>query len=484
MKTPSERRPRRGIETARSARRASRAGALGLILGATLALLSCEGPAGPDGFQGPAGPAGAASDAGGPPGDAGPAGDAGAPGATRTSSGRASSSRSRARPSTPTASPRCASRSPTPAASRSIARASTPRAPVDRVLRPRVARPDLGRPGAPVHVLHHGRRDEPHHQRAGRPGGRGPRRRLHRGRPDAGHLRRTPSAARSRSPTRTTRTRSASGPRATSRAPTTSPTRVHDFLPAGGAGHCACAKWSRHRPATRATTPSRPTAATARRQALRALPLAADDGPDTGNTVDFKVMVHKIHEGASLPSVDGGTPYQLTGDVQQVSDYSTVVFPRTSGRCVDLPPGQARPSELEEPPVADGLRMRATTGPLRDARRRRDHGAPGRRAGGQHQVPGLPPAGRRASRGVCDRAPHARDQSRGPGAHPRHRLRDQHGAPGRHREIVFTAQQNGAPLDLLGEPPARARASPSPGPPPTMRRTRRRPSRAPAPRAR
>ena len=53
--------------------------------------------------------------------------------------------------------------------------------------------------------------------------------------------------------------------------------------------------------------------------------------PNTGNTVDMKVFIHKIHMGSSLPSVKlGKKPYQIYGH-NGYSDWSTVVYPSNPG---------------------------------------------------------------------------------------------------------------------------------------------------------
>lgn len=54
---------------------------------------------------------------------------------------------------------------------------------------------------------------------------------------------------------------------------------------------------------------------------------------DTGNSIDMKVMVHKIHRGRELPSVKAGVPYKIVGYNQTVYDYSEVGFPQDIRNC-------------------------------------------------------------------------------------------------------------------------------------------------------
>jgi OmcA/MtrC family decaheme c-type cytochrome len=55
--------------------------------------------------------------------------------------------------------------------------------------------------------------------------------------------------------------------------------------------------------------------------------------PNTGNSLDFKVFIHKLHDGSGLPSVQSGKPYQIVGFMNSVNDWSTVVYPGDVRRC-------------------------------------------------------------------------------------------------------------------------------------------------------
>ena len=94
----------------------------------------------------------------------------------------------------------------------------------------------------------------------------------------------------------------------------------------------------------------------------------SNQDPYTGNSLDFKVYIHKIHMGGNLPSVSGqalnvlgtsgspvtanppiatgatqsplpagfkpnGTPYQIIGFQQSINDFSTVIWPQDVRNC-------------------------------------------------------------------------------------------------------------------------------------------------------
>jgi len=51
--------------------------------------------------------------------------------------------------------------------------------------------------------------------------------------------------------------------------------------------------------------------------------------PSSGNSLDFKVMFHKIHMGADLPSVQAGGHYYIFGFRNAISDYTDVEYPQS-----------------------------------------------------------------------------------------------------------------------------------------------------------
>jgi OmcA/MtrC family decaheme c-type cytochrome len=82
---------------------------------------------------------------------------------------------------------------------------------------------------------------------------------------------------------------------------------------------------------------------------------AAAADPTTGNSLYFPVMIHKIHTGSSLPSVQAKKPYQIVGYAGHVSDFSTVVYHADVRRCTtchDPKSGAAQASNNVTNPTA------------------------------------------------------------------------------------------------------------------------------------
>jgi OmcA/MtrC family decaheme c-type cytochrome len=55
--------------------------------------------------------------------------------------------------------------------------------------------------------------------------------------------------------------------------------------------------------------------------------------PDTGESQDMKVLIHRIHAGSSLPSVQAGKPFIVIGFGQSVHDYSHIAYPPDVRNC-------------------------------------------------------------------------------------------------------------------------------------------------------
>lgn len=60
---------------------------------------------------------------------------------------------------------------------------------------------------------------------------------------------------------------------------------------------------------------------------------------NSGNTVDMRVMIHKLHRGAELPSVQAGGEYAIWGYRDSKHDYSGLRYPQDIRNCVNCHTG-------------------------------------------------------------------------------------------------------------------------------------------------
>ncbi|MGE5530748.1 MAG: OmcA/MtrC family decaheme c-type cytochrome [Bacteroidota bacterium] len=74
--------------------------------------------------------------------------------------------------------------------------------------------------------------------------------------------------------------------------------------------------------------------------------------PETGNSLDFKVMVHRLHRGSELPSVGSGKPYQIVGYRQTLADYSKGTWPQDVRNCTTCHAGGAQSGNYTSAPNA------------------------------------------------------------------------------------------------------------------------------------
>lgn len=72
--------------------------------------------------------------------------------------------------------------------------------------------------------------------------------------------------------------------------------------------------------------------------------------PETGNTMDFRVLIHKLHRGEFLPSALAGEPYQIIGYRQSSHDYTEVAWPQDVRNCTTCHAGGADSENFKTQP--------------------------------------------------------------------------------------------------------------------------------------
>jgi OmcA/MtrC family decaheme c-type cytochrome len=72
--------------------------------------------------------------------------------------------------------------------------------------------------------------------------------------------------------------------------------------------------------------------------------------PETGNSLDLKVLVHRLHTGIQLPSVQEGAAYQIVGFRQTLFDFSYGTWPQDTRNCATCHDGGADSDNFKTAP--------------------------------------------------------------------------------------------------------------------------------------
>ncbi len=72
--------------------------------------------------------------------------------------------------------------------------------------------------------------------------------------------------------------------------------------------------------------------------------------PETGNILEFSQMIHKVHRGAGLPSVQVGDPYLIVGFNQSIHNFSNVDWPQDVRNCTTCHAGGTESNNYKNAP--------------------------------------------------------------------------------------------------------------------------------------